>query len=235
MPRNPFRRRKSLRERIAERLHETTEQVSEKVEDAGETIGEKASQAREEIVSRASDVNARATERAQALAAKSPELDRDKLMQEARDVANNAASAALDLWERTRHRTEAVAHAAPTREQITGEIEAAAHALEKKARDAQAAAQKSAAEAKERVRRIEPVVEEKLEVARDRTGELAEGSAKAGKNLFALLFWLAAAAAVVYYLVFDRDRREKINDLAKAVANEVREVAGDIRGHDGTF
>jgi hypothetical protein len=290
MPRIPFRRRRTLKERIADKLHETTEQLSEqtahlasslteKAEQAGASLAdkathagsqaaekaslsksalsEKAAQQREHLMAQGShvvsDLNSQAAERVKTITARSPELDTEKLMTEARDVANNAASVALDFWERTRSRTGSAAQSVPSRDQIAQQLGLAAHTIEQRSREAQEAARKSAeaarksaAEMKGRVKDFEPAVEEKLVsakertgekfgAAKERTGEIAEETADAGKNFGALIFWLAAAIGIIYFIILDKERREKVWNTTKAVGSEVYEVAQDVRGHDGEF
>ncbi len=260
MPRIPFRRRRTLKERIADKLHETTEQLTEKAELFGEALVEKAEKAehaaseaadkaahqrahlKKESAHFVSDLNSQAADRVRNIKAHSPEVDSEKLMKEAREVANNAAAVALDFWEKARSRTESAAHAAPTKEQISHQLGLAAQQIEQRSREAQEAAKKraeaakkSAADAKGRVKELEPAVEEKLAVAKERTGEIAGETADAGKNFGALLFGLAAAAGIIYFIILDKDRREKVLNTSKAVGGEAMEVVRDIRGHDGEF
>lgn len=56
-----------------------------------------------------------------------------------------------------------------------------------------------------------------------------------GKNAVASVFWLGAAAAVVYGGLLNDHQRRWVNEKTKAIANETVGLIQDLRGRDGEF
>lgn len=219
MPRRPFRRRKPLSERIAAKIAEVRAEASQQVEATANTIAGQAA----------------AGVRAAAQKLPTPPVDRERVNQEAHDVAQLAATTALDLWERARSRSQSVRESIPSRDYLSEQIGAAASTLDKRAHEAEKVVQARAASARQRAKLVESATEERVAAAKDKSAEIAEEAAKTGKSIFALMFWLAAAIAAIYFLLFDRDRRQKIWSVTKEVAAETRDIVNDLRGYDGDF
>lgn len=219
MPRRPFRRRKPLSERIAAKIAEARAEATEQIESTASNLASQAS----------------AGLRAAAHRLPSSPVDREKVGQEAHDVAHLAATTAVDLWERARNRSQSVRESIPSRDYLTEQLGAAAATLDKRAHEAEKAVQERAASARKRAKTIESATEERVAAAKDRSAEIAGEAAKTGRSVFSLLFWLGAAIAAIYFLLFDRERREKIWSVTKEVASETRDIINDIRGYDGEF
>lgn len=219
MPRRPFRRRKPLSERIAAKIAEARAEATEQIESTASNLAGQAS----------------AGIRAAAQRLPGAPVDREKVSQEAHEVAHLAATTALDLWERARARSVSVRESIPSRDELGEQLGVAVATLDKRAHEAEKAVQERAAAARKRAKSIEPVVEERVAAAKDRSAEIAEEAAKTGKSVFSLIFWLGAAMAAIYFLLFDRERREKIWSVTKEVAAETRDIINDLRGYDGEF
>jgi hypothetical protein len=219
MPKVPFRRRKPLSKRIAAKIAEARAEATEHIESTASNLAGQAS----------------AGFHAAAQRLPSPPVDRERVSQEAHDVAQLAATTALDLWERARTRSANVREALPSRDQLSEQLGAAAATLDKRAHEAEKVVQERAASARKRAKSIEPAIEERVVAAKDRGAEVAEEAAKTGKSVFSLMLWLGAAIAAIYFLLFNRERREKIWSMTKEVTAEARDIVNDLRGYDGEF
>jgi hypothetical protein len=219
MPRRPFRRRKPLSERIAAKISEAKTEATEQIESTASNLVGQAS----------------AGIRAAAQRLPSTPVDREKVSQEAHDVAQLAATTALDLWERARSRSQSVRESLPSRDALTEQLGAAASTIDKRAHEAEKAVHERADSARKRAKAMEPVIGERMVAAKDRSAELAGEAAKTGKSAFSLVFWLGTVIAAIYFLLLNRERREKMWALTKEAAAETRDIVNDLRGYDGEF
>jgi hypothetical protein len=219
MPRRPFRRRKPLSERIAAKIAEAKTEATEQIESTASNLAGQAS----------------AGIRAAAQRFPSTPVDREKVNQEAHEIAQLAATTALDLWERARSRSQSVRESLPSRDVLTEQLGVAAATIDKRAHEAEKAVQERAKSARKRAKSMEPVIEERVVAAKDRGAEFAGEAAKTGKSAFSLLFWLGVAIAAIYFLLLNRERREKVWAATKEAASETRDIVNDLRGYDGEF
>jgi hypothetical protein len=60
-------------------------------------------------------------------------------------------------------------------------------------------------------------------------------TASGGKNTVGLVFWTAAAGAVIYYAFLDEDLRAKVREIANTALVQAREMLADFQGQDGEF
>lgn len=219
MPKMPFRRRKPLKERIAEKLSTARNQATEQIESTASSLADQAV----------------AGMKAAASHLPSSPIDRDKVSHEAHDVAHLAATTAVDLWDRARSKSTAVKESIPSRDSLSEQLGVAAASIDKRARDAEKMVHAKASHARDRAKTIEPVIEERVVAANDRGVELADEAVKTGRSVFATVLWLGAAFAAIYFLLFDRERRDKIWSVTKEVAAETKDIINDIRGYDQEF
>ena len=124
-----------------------------------------------------------------------------------------------------------ISDALPSREQLS----AAAASIDRTARGAGEAVQERAARARDRAKSLEPAVEARVVAAKEKSAEIADEAVETGRNIFSLLFWIGAAAAAVYFLLLNRERREQIWEVTKEAASEARDVINDLRGYDQEF
>jgi hypothetical protein len=172
-----------------------------------------------------------------------------------RDVALQAAAAAIELWQAGKERAGDLAESA---EQVITE---SAGPVEQKARGAAAQvvhrADEATDRATERAREVgQSVAQQAGNVAekaktggksiaehadavtsraKDATKSAADATVSTSKDTAATLFWMTAAAGIVFYALLDQKRREQVLRAANSIATQVREVVRDIQGYDEDF
>jgi hypothetical protein len=152
-----------------------------------------------------------------------------------RDVALQAASLAVELWQSGRERAaEAVDSAhidlAPQAAQIK---EAAA----KRASEVRETAAKRALDAKEasarRVSDASYAVADRAAGVADRakstSKHAAETTVDTTKDTGALIFWTATATAVVYFAFLDKKRRDKVLKFASDAMHQAKDLVEEMR------
>lgn len=219
MPKMPFRRRKPFRKRIADKLSTGRNQATEQIESTVSSIADQAV----------------AGMKAAASHLPSSPIDRDKVSQEAHDVAHLAATTAVDLWDRARTKSTAAKESIPGRDVLSEQLGVAAASIDKRAREAEKAVHARASHVRDRARSMEPEIEERVIAAKDRGVELADEAVKTGRSVLSTFLWIGAAFAAIYFLLFDRERRDKIWSVTKEVAAETKDIINDIRGYDQEF
>lgn len=132
---------------------------------------------------------------------------RDRVKSGASSAKEAAAAAALSA-------REATAHAAASAKDATANMAASAREASNSAKDATSHAKESAKSA---------------------TANAAAETADASKNFLAMLFWLGAAAAAIYFLILNKERREQVAGYARSGASVAREIVTEVRGEDGQF
>ncbi len=213
MPRFRTRRPKPLSERIAERVNAAAADASAQLGAAVHSVADQASAGLRSASHRA------------------PAVNRERLSQEAKQIADQAATSAVEMWERARERSHAISDAVPSREQLS----AAAASIDRTARGAGEAVQERVALARDRAKSIEPAVEARVAAAKEKSVEIADDAVETGRNMFALILWIGAAVAAIYFLLLNRERREQIWSVTKEVASEARDMVNDLRGYDQEF
>jgi hypothetical protein len=76
---------------------------------------------------------------------------------------------------------------------------------------------------------------ETIERVESKAKEGAEAAKRGTKESSSLLFWLSAAAGVVYFVILSDEQRAKVKSLAESAFREAREIYKDIQGEDGKF
>jgi hypothetical protein len=140
----------------------------------------------------------------------------------AREIALNAAGAAIELWQAARER------AGETVETVQSTVVESAAGVKHSASDL-------SHEAVDRARHVGSAVTDSAHRAAGTSKQAAAGTAKAGRNTLGFAFWTAAAGAIVYYAFLDEDRRNKAKDLAMRAISEGRTLLQDLQGRDGDF
>ena len=143
----------------------------------------------------------------------------DEVVPTLRDVAVQAASTAIDLWQTARERAVEVASG-------DGDlpVSKASRVIETgsdRAREASAAVAEQAGQLGERVRGA--------------TRQTARATVDTGKDTGALLFWAGAAAGLVFYALLTPERREQLTRTVQAVTGEIQELVRDFQGYDDEF
>jgi hypothetical protein len=140
----------------------------------------------------------------------------DEVIPSLRDVAMQAASAALELWQAARDKaaeaaqTDVADPAAP----LVGTAERTA----RKARETIAGRAEAASGR-----------------AKEATAQAAETTVATSKDATAALFWAGAAAAIVFYVILSRERREQLLRYLDTTIRQVRELVRDFQGYDEEF
>lgn len=140
----------------------------------------------------------------------------------ARDIALNAASGAIELWQAARDR------AGDTMETVQSSVTDSAS-------DLKHGAQEIKEEAVDRVKSVTHVVGDSAHKAAGTSKTAAVSSAKTGRNALGLALWTGAAGAVIYYAFLNDERRAQARQLAMRVINEGRTLLQDLQGQDGEF
>lgn len=143
----------------------------------------------------------------------------EEVVPSVREVALQAASAALDLWQEARERA---AQSMETAEQtIVEHATVVANQAERGAKLAASAIGERAGEISDQ--------------AKETTKSVSDSTVHAGKETGAALIWSAAAAGIVFYVLLDKKRREQLLRVAEAIANQARELIQDYQGYDEEF
>jgi hypothetical protein len=184
------------------------------IEQAANRAMEGAQKARET----GSSVGSRASDR---LDAASKTIERD-FAPSVKDVALQAATVALELWQAARDKAEAAIETG-----MSAAPEAAGHALE--------AAEKRVGAAGHALESAEKRVEDAGEKAKSASIHAASATADAGKETGSALLWAGAAAGLILFGVMQKERRDQVLRYAESALGIARDLIGDYRGQDGSF
>ena len=136
-----------------------------------------------------------------------------------REVALNAASAAVELWEAARVKA----------------LEAAQDAQHEVAPVAKYGLAAGSGKAKDASHHLAARVSGGTLQAKDATRHAADATVNTSRDAGAALLWGAAAAGIIYYGLMDRDRREQTLKTINGMIGGTRELVRDVRGHDAEF
>jgi hypothetical protein len=179
----------------------------------------------------------------------------EEVVPSVRDVALQAAAAALDLWQAARERAEGLSESAG---QAFGEPASnVVGQAEKRAREAASIVADRADEvtgrakavtrsvagraegmterAKGRGKDVAQRADEVTDRAKDASRHAAEATVETSKDTGAALLWTAAAAGIVFYALLDKDRREQVLQTLDSVVHQIREIIRDFQGYDEEF
>ena len=136
-----------------------------------------------------------------------------------RDVALNAASAAVELWEAARERA----------------MEAAQDAQHEVGPVAKYGLAAGTGKAKDASHLLAAKMSDSTVHAKDATRHAADATVMTSRDAGAALLWGAAAAGIIYYGFMDRDRREQTLKTINGMLGGTRELIRDVRGYDAEF
>ncbi len=217
------------------------EKVSRIVNDAAEAIGPFLAKSREKTAEVAQ--NAPGVDRFEEQFKEAIEAF-DKRQTEARDRARaGASSARVAAASAAASAREATTKAAESAKEATANVAASAREATSSARDATTHARDTAKEAtanmaaSARGARLSAreATANARESAKAATSQAASETADASKNFLALLFWLGAAIAAIYFLILNQERREQVAGYVRSGSNVAWEIISDVRGEDGQF
>ncbi len=150
----------------------------------------------------------------------------DDVVPSLREVALNAASAALELWQAAREKAAEAAEEA--QEEVAEPATRLVVTAERRAKEATHAVS-------ERIEAVTERAEDVGERAKEATAHAAEATVHVGKGAGAALFWAGAATGIIFYAMLSKERRDQVIKAANAVINDVRELIRDFQGYDEEF
>lgn len=166
-------------------------------------------------------------------ASRSSRNDRAEVAPAWREVADRAVAAALDFWQGSR---ETAREAAGTAEAGLGRSTKKASRVVAAQGDRVRSASGAAAErAADRAAEVGDLAAQARDRARGTGQRAVEATADAGKDTGATLFWLAAAAGLVFYGLLDAGKRERTIHVARTATTQLQELIRDFRGYDDEF
>jgi hypothetical protein len=224
-------------------MQESAEQTGETVVTMREQATTLAREIAEQAATKAMAGAEKARELGSSLAADStsrvrevPHKVSDDVVPTLRDLAIQAASAALELWQVAREKAAEAADAAQA------EVGDAAHlmgAAEKRARDAGSAVADRVDEVGERAKEAKSAVTGRVEEvggkAKEASAHAVEATVSTGKDTGATILWAGAAAAVIFYVMLNQERRDQLLRAAESVIKQSRELIRDFQGYDEEF
>ena len=197
--------------------------MTDRTSEAVQLVRDQAANLAQAIVEQAANRAVSGAERARGVAHNAkervPSKVGDDLVPSVREVALQAAAAALELWQAARERAEDV-------------VDLAEHEVKDPALHAVEEAEQKAKKAASAVVHRADDVSEKAKLV---TKSAAETTVSTGKDTVATLVWSAAAAGIVYYVLMDKDRREQVLKTLDAIVVQTREIVRDFRGYDEEF
>lgn len=199
---------------MAERTTEAVSHVKDHAATLAQAIIEQAANRAVANADRAKHVAAKAKGRVS-----SAQKASEEVVPSVREIALQAASAALDLWQAARERAEEG-------------VESAEHAIVDHASGMVSQAEKKAKHAAEAVG---VRAGEFSEHAKEATKSATDTTVHAGKDTGAAIFWTVAAAGVVFYALLDKNRREQVLRVVDTVVDQAREIIRDFQGYDEEF
>lgn len=203
---------------MTERATETVHAVREHAANLAREIAEQAASRAVSSAERAREVGATIAAGTSNRARDLPQKVGDEIVPSLRDVALQAASAALELWQTARDR---VGEAADVAQAEVGEAAHLVGAAEKRAKQATSA--------------VASRVEAAGSRAKDASAHAAEVTVETSKDTGAALLWTGAAAAMIFYVMLSRERREQVLRAVDAVVKQSRELIRDFQGYDEEF
>jgi hypothetical protein len=235
---------------MANRPKENVANIKEQATTLAQAIIEQAANRAMDGAGKARDITSGARGRVR----RAPQVTED-VVPSVRDVALQAAAAALDLWQAARERAEGLAGSA---EQAIGEPASnVVGQAEKRAREAASIVADRADEMTGRAKAVSRTVagraegvterakgagkdvahraDEVTDRAKDASKHVAEVTVETSKDSGAALLWTAAAAGIVFYALLDKDRREQVLNALDSVIRQAREMIRDFQGYDEEF
>jgi hypothetical protein len=219
-----------------------------------DSIGAVRDQAAQLLQSVIEQATTRAMEQARATKEKSGRISRmtgNKSAPSVRDIAVNAATGAIELWQAARERagdtvgsvqstvTDSAADIKQGAQGVTaGAVQRVAGVKDSAQGVTLGAAQRVAGvkdDAVDRVKSVSHAVGDLPGKAAGTSKSAATTTAKTGRNMFGLALWTGAAAGIAYYAFLNDERREQVRQIAMQAISEARSLLQDLQGQDGEF
>jgi hypothetical protein len=220
-----------------------------------ESIGAVRDQAAQLLQSAIEQATARAMEQARATKKQSGRISSripgSRTAPTVRDIALNAATGAVELWQTARDRagetvgsvqSNVTDSATNIKHGAQGVTAGAAQRVVGVKDSAQGvtvgAAQRVVGvkdDAVDRVKSVSHAVGDLPHKAADTGKSAATTTAKTGRNMFGLVVWTGAAGAIIYYAFLNEQRREQVRQVAMQAISEARALLQDLQGQDGEF
>jgi hypothetical protein len=239
-----FERRHKAEQRRADAAAEQVKRWGRAVEQerdhaptSAQQIAALAAAAAVERVERALGVGAQLAETAREQAPQMAHRLGEDVVPSLRDIAAQAAEAALERWNELRehapdlrapdlrHLEDNALHLATTGGDLARDTGAAvAGRAAELSRRAAEATEQTVGRARDASKKGAVVAGH----AKDASVRTAEATVETGKDTGAILFWLGAAAGLIFYVLLNEERRQQITDAVQAVIK-------DIQGYDDEF
>lgn len=151
----------------------------------------------------------------------------------AREIALNAATGAIELWQAARDRAEGTLDAVQTTVVDSAtDLKSSAQGIKVDAVDAARSVTTAVGDS---ARNVTSAVGDTAHKAADSSKSAAVASARAGRSTLSLAFWVSAAGTIAYFAFLDQDRRDQVKTLAMRAIDEGRALLTDLHGQDGEF
>ncbi len=245
-----------MRKKNSNHVTSTVHRIGEQASSVAQTIASQAAETAAAGADRAKGLTQSITEASKDQLASRPDIHEpvadlqhkvaDEVIPTLRDVALQAAALAVELWETGRERANSVAdtaghdyasQAAHLKDEAIKRAAEVRDEATKRAIEARSEASKRAQDAKEVGTRK---ASDASAVVADRASEVA-GRAKSAskhaatttvdttKDTGALVFWVGAASAVVYFAFLDKKRRDQVLKFANDALHVVKDSVVDMR------
>ena len=218
-PRTATERRKQGGHDVKDQAMERAQRVGAQTTSTAQSVATQAAAAAIAGAERARGAGASLVDAARERAPQVGQRVSDELVPSLRDLATQAASAALELWEAARERA----------------VDAAESAQHDFAPHAAHAFEAGAGRVKEAGVAVGGRVGEVGERTKDASRKAAGATVDTGKDTGATLMWAGAAAGLVFYALLDDERREQVTRTVQSVAGQVQELIRDFQGYDDEF
>ena len=165
-----------------------------------------------------------------------------------REVALNAASAALELWQVAKEKAEAPLHTAEDKvihtavdlkDATASKAKDVTESIAHSAKDVSGTIAHGAKDVSETIasgaKEVTGSISSGAHVAASTGKQAAVATAETSASVLRTAFWLSAASAIVYWVFLDEERQKEVRKVALEIVNQARELAGDLRGQDGEF
>ncbi|MEA2515130.1 MAG: hypothetical protein QOJ59_4619 [Thermomicrobiales bacterium] len=221
-----------VQDRASETVHAVREQAAALAREIAEQAATRVVAGAERARGVGSSLTAETTSRVRDV----PHKVSDEVVPSLREVAVNAAAAALELWQAARDKA---AEAAEAGQAGVGEAAHLVGAAEKRAKDATTAVvgrvEGVGGKAKEATSAVAGRVEGVGGKAKEASAHAAEATVETSKDTGAALLWGAAAGAVIFYVILSEERRQQVLRIADTVIKQSREIIRDFQGYDEEF
>lgn len=148
-------------------------------------------------------------------AVSSKQAPAEDALAQAREIAHLAAARAVELMHASQERASSAANTVQS--------------------DLLPKAAKSIDRMEKQVERTASQAGETFDRARESSRHAAGVTVETGKRTGAFLFWMALLGGIVYFILLNKNRRERAMEAGQEIVREIREVVRDLQGYDREF